>query len=76
MLPNYFQKKGENNHIWLDIKDVLSVALQEGWFTSERIEEIRELHEVMNNPMEMLPEVYEIPLNNPFAQLQATRLEC
>ncbi|MDN3616766.1 hypothetical protein ACFFUS_10520 [Vibrio gallaecicus] len=76
VLSDYFQQKGENNHIWLDIKDVLSVALQEGWFTSERVEEIRELHEVMNNPMEMLPEVHEIPLNNPFAQLQATRLEC
>ncbi|MFS1460783.1 hypothetical protein BCU40_006075 [Vibrio lentus] len=76
VLPNYFQQKGENNYIWLDIKDVLSVALQEGLFTSERIEEIRELHEVMNNPLEMLPEVYEIPLNNPFSQLQATHLEC
>lgn len=73
-LPDYFQQKGEDEHIWLNVKDVLPVALREGWFTQNRIEEIREVYEMIHNPMSMLPEVQQIPLNNPFAQLQAFQL--
>lgn len=73
-LSECFKRKDECEHIWLDIKDVLVVVLREGWCTHERIEEIRELYEMMNNPMSVMPETHEIPLNNPFAQLQAARL--
>lgn len=70
-LPDHFEREGEGEYIWLDIKDVLVVALREGWFTQERVEEIRELYEMMYNPMAMMPKVHQIPLNSPFAQLQA-----
>ncbi|MFH0287474.1 hypothetical protein ACGRSR_07435 [Vibrio owensii] len=70
-LPDHFKREGEGEYIWLDIKDVLVVALREGWFTQERVEEIRELYEMMYNPMAMMPKVHQIPLNSPFAQLQA-----
>lgn len=56
-------------HIWLDIKDILSVALSEGWMTVGRMNEFREVYETLNNPMARMPQPHQIPLNSPFSAL-------
>lgn len=69
-LKVYLKASGKHELVWLDVQEILTLALSEGWFTYDRIDELREVYEMLNNPMSMLPESNVIPLNTPFAMLR------
>ncbi len=69
-LGDYFKRNGGDELIWVNIKDILPIALMEGWLTQESVDELRDTYKTMNNPMSILPEANTIPLNTPFANLR------
>lgn len=69
-LANEFVQHSENKLIWLNFEDIAECALTEGWLTEERITDLEESYRVMKKPMEYIPEINTIPLNNPFSELR------
>lgn len=69
-LRKYFQSDSVGEHIWLDIEDIFPIALAEGWITQEMITDVREVYELIQNPMDVILGFGEIPVNNPFAMLR------
>lgn len=66
----HFKSDVVGEHIWLDIEEILPILLAEGWITSSQITDIREVYELMQNPMNITFGSEEIPLNNPFGMLR------